>query len=73
MRGIKSKNHNPITFESNETSTSCFDDKIYILNDGINTLLYVHKDIPKYRKKSFIFLIYQKLSNDSYRVCEISA
>ena len=47
MRGIKSKNHNLITYESNKTSTSCFDDKRYILNDGINTLPYGHKDIPK--------------------------
>ena len=47
MRGIKSKNHNLIIYESNKTSTSCFDDKRYIPNDGINTLLYGHKDIPK--------------------------
>ena len=47
MRGIKSKNHNLITYESNKTSTSYFDNKRYILNDGINTLPYGHKDIPK--------------------------
>ena len=47
MRGIKSKNHNLITYESNKTSTSCFDDKRYIVNDGIYTLPYGHKDIPK--------------------------
>ena len=47
MRGIKSKNHNLITYESNKTSTFCFDDKRYILNDGINTLPYGHKNIPK--------------------------
>ena len=34
MRGIKSKNHNLITYESNKISTSCFDDKRYIVNDG---------------------------------------
>ena len=27
MRGIKSKNHNLITYESNKKSLSCFDDK----------------------------------------------
>ena len=48
MRGIKSKNHNLITYESNKTSTSCFDDKRYIQENGIDTLLYGHKDIPKY-------------------------
>ena len=47
MRGIKSKNHNFITYESNKTFTSSFDDKRFILDDGINTLLYGHKDIPK--------------------------
>ena len=47
MRTIKSKNHSLITYESNKISTSCFDDKRYILNDGINTLPYRHKDRPK--------------------------
>ena len=47
MRGIKYKNHNLITYEINKTSASCFDGKRYILNYGINTLPYVHKDIPK--------------------------
>ena len=45
MRGIKSKNHNPGTYETNKISLSCFDDKRYILKNGINTLAYVHKDI----------------------------
>ena len=40
MRRIKSKNHSLITYESNKTSTSCFDDKRYIVNDGINALPY---------------------------------
>ena len=47
MRGIKSKNYNFITYGSNKTSTSCLDDKRYILNDGINTLLYGHKGRSK--------------------------
>ena len=36
MRGIKPKNH-----------LSCFDDKRYILKNGINTLVNGHKDIQK--------------------------
>ena len=28
-------------------SLSAFDDKRYILDDGINTLPYGHKDIPR--------------------------
>ena len=45
MRGIKSKNHNIGTYESNKTSSSCYDDKGYILNDGINTIAYGQKFI----------------------------
>ena len=37
MRGIKSKNHNFGTYETNKISLSCFDDKGYILKNGINT------------------------------------
>ena len=45
MRGIKYKNDNLRTYESNKKSLSCFDDKRYILNDVINTLAYGHKVI----------------------------
>ena len=47
MRGIKSKNHNITTYEKNKISLSAFDDKRYILDDGINILPYGHKDLPK--------------------------
>ena len=36
MRGIKPKNHNLGTYETNEISLSCFDDKRYIFKNGIN-------------------------------------
>ena len=45
MRGIKFKNHNLGTYETNEISLSCFDDTRYILKNGINTLAYGHKDL----------------------------
>ena len=45
MRGIKSKNHNLGTYETNQRSLSCFDDKPYILKNGINTLVFGPKDI----------------------------
>ena len=48
MRGIKSKDHNIPTYEKNKISTFCYDDKRYILLDGINTLPYGDKDILKY-------------------------
>ena len=47
MRGIKSKRHELVTYESNKWFLSDFDGKRYILSEGINTLLYGHKDIPK--------------------------
>ena len=42
MRGIKSKIHNLIYYESNKTTTSCFDDERYIQENGIDTLRYGH-------------------------------
>ena len=45
MRRIESKNHNLGTYETNKRSLSCFDDKRYILKNGINILAYGHKDI----------------------------
>ena len=47
MSAIRSKKHKLITYTSNKKSIICFDDKRYILSDGINTLPYGHKDIPK--------------------------
>ena len=47
MKGIKSFNRRMHTYESNKIYLSAFDDKRYILADGINTLAYGHKDIPK--------------------------
>ena len=46
MKGIKSKKHELVTHESNKTSLSDFDDKRYILDHGINALLYGHKEKP---------------------------
>ena len=40
MRGNKSANHKISTYESNKISLSCYDDKRYVLFDGINTLPY---------------------------------
>ena len=43
MRGIKSKNHNLCSYETNKRYFSCVDDKRNILKNGINTLAYGHK------------------------------
>ena len=46
MKGMKSIDHKMYTYEINKKSLSAFDDKRYILADGINNLSYGHKDIP---------------------------
>ena len=56
MWGIKSKNHNLGTYETNKISLSCFDDKRYILKDGINTLAYCHKDILKWIRLAYLIM-----------------
>ena len=47
MKKIQSKNHKMGTYEISKISLSCFDDKIFVLNDGIHTLAYFHKDLRK--------------------------
>ena len=43
MNKIQSKKHKIDTYDIKKISLSCFDDKRYILNDGITTLAYFHK------------------------------
>ena len=45
MRKIQSKKRKIGTYEINKTSLSCFDDKRFVLDDGIHTLAYFHKDL----------------------------
>ena len=45
MRGIKSKNQNIGTYESNKISLSFYDDKSSMFRNGIDTLAYRHKYI----------------------------
>ena len=45
MKRIQSKLHRIGTYDLNKINLSCFDDKRYVLHDGINTLAYFHKDI----------------------------
>ena len=47
MRRIQSKKHKIYTYEIKRISLLCFDDKRFVLNDGIHTLAYFHKDIRK--------------------------
>ena len=47
MEIIQSKKHKLRTHEINKISILCFDDKKFVLNDGIHTLVYFHKDLRK--------------------------
>ena len=42
MKTIRSNNHQLGSYEINKVSLSCFDDKRYISNDGINSFAYGH-------------------------------
>ena len=44
MKIIQSKKHKLGTDEIDKISLSCFHDKRYVLDDGIYTLAYFHKD-----------------------------
>ena len=45
MKRMQSKLHEIGTYDIFKISLSCFDDKRYVLEDGINFLAYSHKDI----------------------------
>ena len=47
MKRIKAKKHKIGTYEIGKISLSFFDDKRYVLDDGVNTLAYLHKDCNK--------------------------
>ena len=45
MRRMQSKLHEIGTYDVFKISLSSFDDKRYVLDDGVNTLIYFHKYI----------------------------
>ena len=47
MKRIQAKKHKIGTYEIDKISLSCFDDKRYVLDNGIHTLAYFHKDSHK--------------------------
>ena len=56
MKGIQSKLHKIGIYKVCISSLSCFNDKRYMLDDGINSFAYFHKDILKhYRSKKIKF------------------
>ena len=49
MRRTQSKKHKIGTYEINKISLSCFDDKRFVLDNGIHTLSYFHKEIDSHK------------------------
>ena len=47
MKRIQAKKDKIGTYESDRIFLSCFDDKTYVLDDGIHTLAYFHTDSSK--------------------------
>ena len=45
MKIIQSRLHKIGTYNVRNISLSCFDDKRYVLDDGVNSLAYFHKDV----------------------------
>ena len=52
MKRIQAKKHKIGIYEINKISLSCFDDKRRVLDGGIHTLVYFHKDSVTSRKKT---------------------
>ena len=44
MKRIQSKKHKSGTYKIDNISLSCFDEKRYVLDNGIHTLAHFHKD-----------------------------
>ena len=47
MKRIQSKKHKLATYVIDKISLSCFDDKRYVVDDGIHTLSYFPKIVSK--------------------------
>ena len=57
MKRIQSKFHRTGTNQVCKVCFSYFDDKLYTLDNGINSLAYFHKDIFRLSQEKFYFLI----------------
>ena len=76
MRSIRSERHQISSYHLNKVSLSPFDDKRYILNDGITSFAYGNKNIKKndrimYMDKLIGFDSYQRKINDAIEDLEI--
>ena len=62
MRRIQSKRHKLGTYEIDKISLSCFNNKRFVLNDGIHRLAYFHKDL----KNRFTQMIINKKNSKRF-------
>ena len=67
MKGIQCKKHKLGTYEIDKISLSCFSVKRYVLDDGIYTLSYFHKDSVKNYNNLKIVII--KKDHDNWKDC----
>ena len=49
MSRIQGQKHKMGTYEINKIPLSVFDDKIFVLNNGIHTLAYFYQDIDSHK------------------------
>ena len=56
MNTIRSDHHQISSYQINKTSLSCYDDKRYILDDGITSLAYGYFSIDKKNDRQYIII-----------------
>ena len=54
MKRIQAKKHKIGTYEIDKISLSYFDDKRFVLDNGVHTLAYFHKEDCNDKKRSVI-------------------
>ena len=70
MRRTQAKKHKLGIYKINIMSLSCFNEKRFVLNDGIYSLAFFHKDLKKidsYKQKSEKILTDKKDSKDFHK------
>ena len=67
MRSIQGKKHTIWTYEISKISLSGLDDKIFVLDDGIYTLAYLHKDLKEQRVVQKNSHRKEKIQRDSHK------
>ena len=68
MKRIQNRLHRIGTYDVCKISLSCFDDKRYVLDNGVNSLVYFHKDI----KIDNTFVCFHKIDKSIIRLIKDS-